>query len=575
MQKSTAVLLILLILTMGFVILIALNSNAYSPVYHHPIIQTTNTVTLKNMEITSTGNLTNSLVLRNISINNFGIATVTDTFIVRNDGTNSTKSANVLYPENVWSELITYTAWHENIQLNTERIFSGGVNGTQIIFHKSLSPGDNYTFTLKQYFKGTLSTVSSQMRFSFPAYPYSPYRTEECRVSVILPKGAYSTSSLKYNYANISPFDANNTLGINFTFNDGSSIVSLKTVYRQVTVDPWMGINVIEVHLIENKGVSNLNKTYFQAPAGTVKFEANDAAGTLTSWPAGDSVEIYTRYSIPPNGTYVYYLTYSIPIAFSQIGSSGTYLLAFNIVPNYGGIIENFYISLIFSNFLGISFQSPPTLPITSINKNIYLYTYKNIIPTQNILSYFLYSVGFPNTYLRPLTLTLVFGSAAAVYALVRSRRVKAAPAIVRPAEVKASILSEFLNLYEEKNTLILEMERLREDALRKKVSKLEYAQRIKNSEKELARLESEINKIKTKLIEADKKYVSDIRYFEINEADREQAKLALQSLRRRYLMKRLDKETYLKLKEAQENKLRKAESNLDKRIQDLRRETI
>ncbi|MEX2706215.1 MAG: hypothetical protein Q6352_013320, partial [Candidatus Freyrarchaeum guaymaensis] len=115
----------------------------------------------------------------------------------------------------------------------------------------------------------------------------------------------------------------------------------------------------------------------------------------------------------------------------------------------------------------------------------------------------------------------------------------------------------------------------LREDALRKKIKKAEYSRRVKAAERELALLNKQIDRKKTELLELNKKFESDIRSLEISEADREQAKLALQHLRRRYLLKRLSKETYLKLREAQEKKLKKAESNIDKKIQDLRREAI
>jgi hypothetical protein len=472
-------------------------------------------------------------------------------------------------------------AWSENIQLNTEEISSGGRNGTRIFFHKSIAPGEAYTFTLMQCFDETLTTVydSSLMRnvtqFDFPACPYSPYKTETCNVSVDLPKDALFTSQLTRNFNNIEPFDTSNMLQIRFWFTGTSSIISIKTIYRQIEVDPWLGIKVIETHFIENVGPSNLNKIYFKAPPGTVKFEAYDFAGSISSWPSGDSMAIRTRFSVPPNGTYFYYTVYHIPIAASQIGSSGTYLFTFNILPDYGGSIENFYVSIILNNFLYTSFQSPPTIPISSSTQNIFIYSWKNVVPTQNVFFYAAYSAGFPTTYLRPFLLMLIFGVAAILYVVFRSRRVKPVPLVVRPAEISASILREFCDIYDEKTSLIIEMDRLREDSLRKKIKKAEYSRRVKNAEKDLARLNKQIDQKKSEILDYDKKFESDFGALEINEADREQAKLALQSLRRRYLMKRLTKDTYLKLRDAQEKKLKKAESNIDKKVQDLRREAI
>ncbi|MFB0561706.1 MAG: hypothetical protein ACETWM_10905 [Candidatus Lokiarchaeia archaeon] len=574
-KRTGVILLILLTLTIGFTTYIVLDNNAYYP----PLIQTNGAVTPKNGEV-STGNLTNSLILRNISINNFGIAIVTDTFTVRNDGVDHATVADVFYPEDTWSKLVTSMAWSENVQLNTEEISSGGRNGTRIFFHKSIAPGETYTFTLEQYFDETLTTVyySPLMRnvtqFDFPACPYSPYKTEQCNISVILPKDALSDSTLTRNFANIEPFDAS-LLQIRFWFTGTSSIISIKTIYRQIEVDPWLGIRVIETHFIENKGPSNLNKIYFKATPGTVNFEAYDLAGSLSAWPSGDSMAISTRFSVPPNGTYFYYMVYSIPIAASQIGSSGTYLFTFNILPDYVGSIDNFYVSLIFNDFVYTSFQSPSTIPISSSTQNIFLYSWKNVIPTQKVFFYTSYSVGFPTTYLRPFLLMLIFGAAAILYVAIRSRRAKPVPLIARPAEISASILRELCELYDEKTSLIIEMDRLREDALRKKIKKAEYSRRVKNAEKDLARLNQQIDQKKAEILEYDKKFESDFSALEINEADREQAKLSLQSLRRRYLMKRLTKETYLKLRDAQEKKLKKAESNIDKKIQDLRREAI
>jgi hypothetical protein len=564
----------LLTLTVGLAVFTTLNNNpSFSP-----FIPTTNTLTQKNGADASS-NLTNIFVLRTISINNYGIATITDTFTVRNDGTEYATSADIFYPENIWPKLLTSTAWYQNLQLNTEEVSSGGRNGTRIIFHKSLAPGENTTFTLTQYFNETITiveipSIGNMAQFDFLASPYSPYKTEQCNVSVTLPKGAQAFySPTTYNISNIEPFDASNIITILFYFTDGESIVSLNAVYRQITVDPWLGITVTEFHLIENKGPSSLTKLHLLAPLGTIKFMAYDPGGMIGFWLDSDSVIISTRYPVPPNGTYGFYAVYSIPITMSQVGSSGSYLFAFNILPNYNAIIKNFYVSLIFSNFADLSILSPPAIPLPSTAKNVFFYAWNNVFPTQNIFSYVTYRVGLPTTYLRPCIFMLIFGCIATAYVAIRSRRVEAAPEIVTPAEVVAPLLGEFCELYDERNSLILEMDRLREDALKRKIKKVEYAQRVKSAEKELATLNKQIDQKKAEILQSNKKFESDFKALEINEADREQAKMALQHLRRRYLMKRLTKETYLKLTEVQEKKLKKAESNIDKKIQDLRRE--
>jgi hypothetical protein len=579
LKRKGTILLILLTITIGLTALVALNNNnSYTP-----FIQNTNTVTSKNItSASSTSNLTNSLVLRSISINNFGIATVTDVITVRNDGTNAATFTDVYYTPNVWSELLTSNAWSGNIQLNTQPISSNGVNGTRILFSNSLAPGENYTFTLVQYFSGTLSIYYDPTyevnvsEFNFPANPYSPYTTEACNVSVTLPNGAQPLyPPITYNFTNLAPFSTNNTLSIEFYFTDGSSITSFITVYRQITVDPWLGITVKEFNYIQNTGPFSLSKIYFIAPPGTAKFQVYDAGGVIEAWVSGNSVVIYPRYVIPPNGTYGYYVIYSIPIVLSQVGSSGSYLFTFNILPNYGALIGNFYASLTF-NYVDPSFQSTPTIPISSTDGTTFFYAWNNVLPNQNAFSYFTYSIGFPTTYTRPIAFMLIFGFAAIIYVVIRSRRVEeAVPLVVSPAEVIAPVLRDFCDLYDEKNSLIIEMDSLREDVLRRKVRKVEYNQRVKSSEKELSRLNTLIDQKKVEVLKLNNKFEPDFRSLEMNEADRDQAKMTIQHLRRRYLMKRLTKETYIKLTEDQEKKLRKAQSNLDKKIQDLRREAF
>ncbi|MGQ9721162.1 MAG: OmpH family outer membrane protein [Candidatus Jordarchaeum sp.] len=578
LKRTGAILLILLLLIIGFAALIALNNNTDYP----PLTSTTGIKNLKNGEI-STSNLTNILVLRNISINNYGIATVTDTFTVRNDDIAPATVLDVFYPENIWLQLITHTAYSGNIQLDTEEIFVEGRNGTRIFFHQSVIPGETYKFTLKQYFEGTLTNVYYDLlkrnvsQFDFLACPYVPHKTEICKVSVTLPKDAtaISPTQLNQNFYNIEPFDTSKVLQIKFYFKDAGSLMSFKTVYRQIEVDPWLGIKVTETYLIRNEGPSGLNRIYLKATPGTIDFKAYDLAGSLSAWPSGDSFAINTRFSVPPNGTYYCYAIYRIPIAATQVGSSGSYLFTFNILPDYVASIDNFYVSIIFNNFLYTSFQSPPTIPIASVTQNFFLYAWNNIVPTQKVYFYLVYGVGFPTSYLRPFVFMLIFGAVAVIYTIFKSRRVKPIAVVARPIEISASILREFCDLYEEKSSLILEMDRLHEDASRKKIKKGEYAQRIKAAEKELATFDKQLNQKKTEILKLDKKFESDFNALEINEADREQAKLAIQSLRRRYLMKRLSKETYIKLTEAQEKKLKKAESNIDKKIQDLRREAI
>ncbi|MEM2145869.1 MAG: hypothetical protein QW279_10940, partial [Candidatus Jordarchaeaceae archaeon] len=208
-----------------------------------------------------------------------------------------------------------------------------------------------------------------------------------------------------------------------------------------------------------------------------------------------------------------------------------------------------------------------------STNNKAFIYGWNNVLPTDYAFYYVAYRLGFPTTYIRPFLFMFIIGSIATAYVTMRSRRKEVVPEIVAPAKIIAPILAEFCELYDQKNSLILEMDSLREDVLRGKIKKVEYAQRVKSAEKELAMLNKQIEQKKTEILKLNKKFESDFRDLEINEADREQAKMAIQHLRRRYLMKRLTKETYLELTEAQEKKLKKAESNIDKKIQDLRRE--
>ncbi|MEM3586827.1 MAG: hypothetical protein QXO71_05825 [Candidatus Jordarchaeaceae archaeon] len=579
MTKRTGItLLSLMLLTLITGLAVLITTNNYSS--YPPLIPTTNTIiNQKNTTTTFTDNLTNSLVLRSISINNYGIATISDTITVRNDGVNSATFADVLYPEDIYPKLLTYTAQSGKIPLSTEKISSNGHNGIRIIFHKSVAPGETYTFELVQYFDETITTVTvspiaNMSQFDFLTCPYSPYKTEICNVSVSLPRGAKSYySPLTYSVTNVAPFNSNNTISIMFSFSDGESIISLVTVYRRITVDPWLGITVTELNIIENKGSSNLEKIHFPVYPGTIKFAAYDAAGQIFAYPSVDGIIVNPRFPVPPNGTYIYYVVYTVPIIVAQLGSSGSYLFAFNILPNYGGVIKNFYVSLIFTNFVKLSFWSPPTIPISSTANNVFLYAWNNVIPTQSAFFYVVYCVGLPTTYIRPLILMFIFGSIATAYVLIRTRRVEAAPPIVTPEKVLAPILSEFCELYDQKNALILEMDSLREDALRGKIKKFEYAQRVKSAEKELATLNKQIEEKKNEILKLNKKFESDFKYLEVNEADRDQAKLTLQHLKRRYMLKRLSKETYLELTEAQEKKLKKAESNIEKKIQDLRRE--
>lgn len=564
--------MMLLTFTIGLASLITVNNNAIYP----PFIPATN-LTLKNGVDNSTSILTNILVLRNVSINNYGIAIITDNFTVRNDGVNPATFADIFYTEAIWHKLLTYNAESESIPLSTQEI-SSGINGTRVFFHKSLAPGENYTFTLTQYFDETITTtqvsyVGNMSQFNFLACPYSPYRTEQCNVSVTLPRGAVVFySPLTYNVTDVQPFDTSNLISVLFYFEGGESIISLNAVYRQITVDPWIGITVTEFNIIENKGPSSLEKICIPAYP-TIKFAAYDAAGQILAYPSSNGMIINTRYAIPPNGTYGYYVVYSIPITVAQVGSSGSYLFAFNILPSYGGVIKNFYVSLIFSNFAEIYFWNPPTIPISSTANKAFIYGCNNVLPTESTFYYAAYHVGFPTTYIRPFIFMFIVGSVATVYVLMRSRRKEVAPEIVTTEKVIAPILEEFCELYDQKNSLILEMDSLHEDVLRKKIKKIEYAQRVKSAEKELATLNKQIEQKKTEILNLNKKFESDFKDLEINEADREQAKMAIQHLRRRYLMKRLTKETYLKLTEAQEKKLKKAESNIDKKIQDLRRE--
>ncbi|MHA1132439.1 MAG: hypothetical protein ACTSQQ_16755, partial [Candidatus Helarchaeota archaeon] len=171
----------------------------------------------------------------------------------------------------------------------------------------------------------------------------------------------------------------------------------------------------------------------------------------------------------------------------------------------------------------------------------------------------------------RPLVFLLAFGILCSSY-VVSKRVLPSEERLFRRATVVPTpILLEFCSLFEEKTSLVTEIEKLDDNLKKHKIKKRLYRSQRKTAEKKIAELDKDIAELKISLKEAGGRFSQIVNELEINEAQRQSAKDGLYNLEQRYLRKKISVVAYQKLRKDLLNRHKKSKTKIDKLIFELR----
>jgi hypothetical protein len=508
------------------------------------------------------------------------------------------------FPYKYGSHVVKCIAYDSNnifpVELNVPFKDKIGFYGVEV----NLAQGTPQVFTVAFVFSNDLLNVSqSNYSLDFPAYPAFTESVENCSVEIVLPKGASEVTVVKddgivYESAYSKMLSAFTYSPANVTFyytGDKFRLFDVKELKREIVISGLGEIEGLDSYYISSKSSDEIKYIEVVLPPNATNPVAKDEFGRKMS-----DVSIVDR---KKNS---YKITFSLPLeSYRSTRFSVKYSLptqayistqegvnSFNTSPlllkDMNCYIEKASVSFTLPE--GARILTPENVLIgsscyisrsvfqetVSINKQGITYL-ESALPLQNVLQI---AYEFNPLWLsfRP-TLVIwavaIFGLAVAV---VWKRPKAAAPIAVPLPPVAARLRSEyiktFLNAYEEKRKIILELESLETRVRKGKIPRRRYKVQRKTLETRLNILAKSLAEYKERMRAAGGLYADLMRQLEVAETEINEVEASSRSIEARHSRGELSLEAYRKLLADYQRRKEKAETTINGILLRLREET-
>ncbi|NVM55398.1 MAG: hypothetical protein HWN66_16955 [Candidatus Helarchaeota archaeon] len=547
---------------------------------------------------------------RTIHITYHKLFRVTDEYTFINTGGDPLSSLIIAVPYQFTSNIASFDLFgNESEKLSFEKLPYDGSNliKWRVYLDNPLFGGDTAWIQNNITFIG-LTTDTSQtfgtgkqghINFAFVKFPSSPYDIRNCsvtitcdpKVSIYDPVGNTYSSTLvlgsnitipKYN---ITPYSSRyNLTDHHLAYDFYLSAIKFPYIKRELQIDLWGYIYVTEEHFIENFGPVGrfrIDVYSFDIPSEAENLNVYDKYGALRYSRSGEDLETVsvnfdaTRYTLQYGESTIYWVTYRIPLLNHGQRAGDKIKLELDILfGEFDCLVENYEITLILPKDASVNYISPSVDSINTVDNNLILiYNEFNITPSNSKVIEL--EIDISKSYFhflaRPLFFILVLGVICTCYVMFKRVLPFKERLFERATVVPTPILLEFCSLFEEKISLITEIEKLDDNLKKRKIKKRIYRNQRKTAERKILELNKDIDELKVTLRNAGGRFAQVINELEINEAERQSAKDGLYNLEQRYLRKKISVVAYQKLTKDLYNRHKKAKTKIDKLLFELR----
>jgi hypothetical protein len=539
--------------------------------------------------------IVNTRANRTVTLGDYGLVTVNDTVMVRNNGS-LTASYWTFYLVSETYPKLRYVAAYSN---GTSLDVVGGPPfesfvGMRVSFARigGLQANSSVPVTLIQQYSGlvkpTPGTASKEVKLYFYRFLTSPYITFQSNVLVNLPASATTSEATSMTSSMVSPFNctrlgSSSDGGYSCSLQGGQSLMEVD-VDRTVVINVDGFLSVTETHYVKNIGPQTLGAIRFMLPLSLVpgSLEARDSSGPLPVSLNGSMVTISKlRYGLGVNWTFTYYVSYRAYIGDYRTLENGLYVIRMPSVTVYNCSVSSERTSVVFPSHAQVysASQNPSEIKLQG-DTTIVSYVFSEVTPLNTPPVELRYTENIAETFQRPMILSLGFFIIGLLYIGVRKVFPRgAAVAEAKETEEKVrglgATVKEFCSNYEEKTALTLEIETLAEDRRKGRVSKRAFMERLQLAKRRIALLTNSINEDKKRLIPASKRYATIIRQLDTYEEERENARASLENLELRRRQGKVSGDVYNSLKYENTKKIEKATAGIDSLIVQFRQEAL
>ena len=544
---------------------------------------------------------------RSITIQNNGYIVIEDKFQFLNNRSSSEANVYVGFSDDDINFLLFYEAYDENFGPLTSKLLDGKISGSYILeitLNQPLLPFSSLTVNLKSVFNINFTyhePGSTWWGLDCDIFPITPYEIKTYTTSIYTPGGStevsidpyipfeYTTSTTGadnfFEGTDVSPFE---TKTRNFLYkNYIISNLHMLQLDRTIRINPWGYILVTEDHVIKNYASTSAPTLEFEVPNDALNFSMSDSIGEIAGIKEDPVLNEYGRKSIivsllvnrvdlQYDATMVYQIKYNLPYDVYMTNNLGTKNLRIDLYPTHMNyIIESQKIKI---EILGASSVDRVNFPETQLIKSssgiIFERMSTQITPYHSLLLDITYSTKFVSLFDRATIFSLLFIIMFGLYVVMRSKRKEYEDSEESYIEESVPIreLTQFVTLIEEKNAILLDIEKADNDLRRKRIQKKVYSKTVKNYQNKLKELIEESIPFKRILIESGGQVQSIIQKLDFLEAEKISVKDSVMLLTDRYKKGKLpSKAAYERLSSDMMKQLTSSQNKIDRYINELR----
>jgi len=540
-----------------------------------------------------------------------GYILINDTIrIVGNGGTDFLDRFLIGFPYEYGSYVLRGVAYNAstlfNVTLNASLENRMGFYAAEITFPKPLdiSNGRAHVFTVGFVFSNYLLKFVGANRYllDFPAYPSLTKTVANCTVVIDLPKGTTgimiakddgATNASTYTRAPLTEFTYS-PANVSFTLAiERIQLFDIKELKREVRIGGVGEIEGSDSYYISSKSIEDISFIEILLPQNASNPSVQDQFGRKMEQGSGWVDEKAKRYRVgftSPLKSYrstMFTVKYYLPnqcYINTQEGTSN-----FNITGFLFSNI-NYYIKQASLTFIlpeGARILSPEkTLigSVYSITRNVFQETViinrgdisylENLLPSENVLR-ITYEYNPLWLSFRPTlwiwALVVVGCTVAVIWKRPRAPAKVAVPSVavrLRPEHIKS-----FIDAYEEKRKIVLELESLEARVRKGKIPRRRYKVQRRTLETRINTLSRSLAEFKEKMHAAGGLYADFMRQLEIAETEINEVEANIKSIEARHSRGELSLEAYRKLLSDYQRRKERAGTTIDGILLRLREE--
>lgn len=534
-------------------------------------------------------------IFRTVSFGEHGLAFFDDKFVVHNNGTGALSDFDVGFGREYSSGfryLQVKDAANRTLLVDRDTNSSSKIYWMKVRLAEPVPFNRTYNFTMTMIFDNAIQLTEFGFVYNFTAAPVVTRTAQYANVTLVgtpasdfkVGRGTIHNETLTTTFqgrpAIVEPYKPwpafdNRSFAVNFT-SINQWIIKLQSFNRTVTLRATGDFDVADTYGFANAGISITNLP-IKLPTGARDVMAFDSVG-----PMWTEVRQIQDVVVTPRGTtsfkakenFTFTLTYSLPHSdyIKQVQWWGLYNLTFNLVSNnVYWVAERAVVRLIVPTGFTLDEISvePDESKAVSPFQQEYVFFRTGLTPLHNTT----FTLKFTYTpfwsLLRPATWLAAFG--AAVIALAAVLRLRKPPELEIPIPVEK--VRDFVELYDEKMGLSIELERMEEDLARGGLTKHEYRRRRKLIDSRLDELGKALNVAKAGLLVVHPRYEAMLKRLDRSEAEIDATKVSEHQIRSQYRAGKITRETYETVLYDLSKRIDRARENIETTIVTLREE--